>query len=237
MALLVLIALLVDCCFPPIDRLMNQSPMRLCLVRHGETAWNAQQRMQGHKDLPLSPEGLAQAEQAGRLFVGLKAAAIYSSDLQRAWQTATPIAAALSLPIVRLVALRERNYGRCEGMIRSEVSSHYPEDARALRERRPDYVLPGGESLNQHLQRIRDCIDALAAKHAGETVVVVTHGGVLDLIYRQATGTPIEKPRDFPIPNTGICWLSISADAWHVEQWADTAHLGERGAIEVTANF
>ena len=216
---------------------MTLPAMRLCLVRHGETAWNAEQRMQGHKDLPLSPEGLEQAEQAGRLFVDIKAAALYSSDLQRAWQTAQPIAAALGLPITDLTALRERNYGRCEGMIRNEVAARYPDDATALRERTPDYVLSGGESLNQHRQRIEECINALAEKHAGETVVVVTHGGVLDLIYRRATDTPIEKPRDFPIPNTGICWLNIAGDNWQIEQWADTAHLGERGAIEVTANF
>lgn len=216
---------------------MTLPAMRLCLVRHGETAWNAEQRMQGHKDLPLSPEGLEQAEQAGRLFVDIKAAALYSSDLQRAWQTAQPIAAALGLPITHLTALRERNYGRCEGMIRNEVAARYPDDATALRERTPDYVLSGGESLNQHRQRIEECINALAEKHAGETVVVVTHGGVLDLIYRRATDTPIEKPRDFPIPNTGICWLNIAGDNWQIEQWADTAHLGERGAIEVTANF
>ena len=216
---------------------MNKSPMRLCLVRHGETAWNAEQRMQGHKDLPLSPEGLEQAEQAARLFIEQAADALYSSDLQRAYQTAKPIAAALDLEITCLPALRERNYGRCEGMIRREVAATYAEDAQALRDRIPDYVLPGGESLRQHRQRVRDCIAALAEKHAGETVVVVTHGGVLDLIYREATGTPLEKPRDFPIPNTGICWLRISSADWRIERWADTAHLGERGAIEVTADF
>lgn len=216
---------------------MTFPPMRLCLVRHGETAWNAEQRMQGHKDLPLSPEGLAQAEQAGRRFSPGDATAIYSSDLQRAFQTAQPIAAALGLTIVRLPALRERNYGRCEGMIRHEVASRYPEDATALRERDPDYVLPDGESLRQHQQRIEACITALAEKHAGETVVVVTHGGALDLIYRRASGTPLTQPRNFPIPNTGICWLSIAADAWRIDQWADTTHLGERGAIEVTMHF
>lgn len=216
---------------------MTTTAMRLCLVRHGETAWNAEQRMQGHKDLPLNPEGLEQAEQAGRLFGPGDASAIYSSDLQRAFQTAKPIASALELEITRLVALRERNYGRCEGMIRSDVAARYPEDARALRERFPDYVLPQGESLRQHQQRILGCISELAIRHAGETVVIVTHGGCLDLIYRRATDTSLEKPRDFPIPNTGICWLSISPERWHIEQWADTAHLGERGAIEVTANF
>ena len=216
---------------------MTTSAMRLCLVRHGETAWNAEQRMQGHKDLPLNPEGLAQAEQAAQLFKPGDASAIYSSDLQRAFQTAEPIAAALGLSIICLTALRERNYGRCEGLVRHEVAARYPEDATALRERFPDYVLPGGESLRQHQQRIEDCLSRLAEKHAGETVVVVTHGGALDLIYRRASGTPLEKPRDFPIPNTGISWLSLTPEAWHIDQWADTTHLGERGAIEVTMNF
>ena len=216
---------------------MTPEPMRLCLVRHGETAWNAEQRLQGHKDLPLSPEGLQQAVQAARQFVGQSAAALYSSDLQRAWQTAQPIAQALGLTIARLAALRERNYGRCEGMVRNEVASRHPEDARALRERDPDYVLPDGESLRQHQQRIEDCINGLARKHPGQTVVVVTHGGVLDLVYRRATATPLEKPRDFPIPNTGVCWLTIGADGWKIERWADTAHLGERGAIPVTVDF
>ena len=211
--------------------------MHLCLVRHGETAWNAEQRMQGHKDLPLSKEGVAQAEQAADHFSGKSVSAIYSSDLQRAQQTAQPIATALNLAITTLPALRERNYGRCEGLIRSEVASRYAEDAHALRERDPDYVLPGGESLRQHQRRILDCISQLAEKHGGETVIVVTHGGVLDLIYRHASGIPLEQPRNFPIPNTGISWLVIGEIEWCIEQWADTTHLGERGAIEVTANF
>lgn len=219
---------------------MNDStptpPMRLCLVRHGETDWNAEQRMQGHQDLPLNAHGLAQAGQAARQFAGLRADALYSSDLQRAWQTAQPIAVALNLPLVRLAALRERNYGRCEGMVRNEVAGVYPEDARALRERLPDYVLPGGESLRQHQKRIHDCLDALAKKHAGETVVVVTHGGTLDLVYRRASGAPLEKARDFPIPNTGICWLDITPGLWRIVRWADTSHL-ERNAVEVTADF
>ena len=227
---------------PPAAHPAATPPMRLCLVRHGETDWNAEQRMQGHKDLPLNACGRAQAEQAARQFTGLRADAIYSSDLQRAWQTAQPIAAALGLTPTRLIALRERNYGRCEGMVRKDVAATYPEDARALRERLPDYVLPGGESLRQHQQRIYDCIDALAAKHAGETVVTVTHGGTLDLVYRRANGIPLEKARDFPIPNTGICWLDISPSApsvpsaWRIIRWADTTHLAH-GALEVSADF
>lgn len=214
----------------------QRPPMRLCLIRHGETAWNAEQRMQGHQDLPLNAHGLAQAEQTARQFVGLHADALYSSDLQRAWQTAQPIANVLKLPITPLAGLRERNYGRCEGMVRKEIAGIYPEDARALRERLPDYVLPGGESLRQHQQRIHDCIDLLADKHAGETIVVVTHGGTLDMVYRRASGASLTKARDFPIPNTGICWLNVSRSVWRIIRWADTSHL-ERNAIEVSVDF
>lgn len=193
--------------------------------------------MQGHQDLPLNPEGLRQAEQAAQAFIGKPVAALYSSDLQRACQTAMPIAAALNLPVTRVAALRERNFGRCEGMIRSEIASCYADDARALRERDPDYVLPKGESLRQFQRRILDCISGLAGNHAGETLVVVTHGGVLDVIYRHAAGMGLEEARSFDIPNTGINWLSISASKWRIDRWADTAHLGERGAIEVLMNY
>jgi len=210
---------------------------RFCFVRHGETDWNAEQRMQGHKDLPLNADGLAQAEVAGQHFQGQPVAALYSSDLLRARQTAQPIASALECPIALLPELRERNYGRCEGLIRSQVVDLYPDDARALRERQPDYVLAGGESLRQHQQRVLDCVTRLAAAHAGQTVVVVTHGGVLDLIYRRATGMALNAPRDFPIPNTGINWLTLCGEQWSIERWADTSHLVTRAAIEVTANF
>ncbi|MEI7611728.1 MAG: histidine phosphatase family protein [Betaproteobacteria bacterium] len=216
---------------------MTTIKTRLCFVRHGETAWNAEQRMQGHKDLPLNEDGLAQAEQAAHYFISQQVAALYSSDLQRAQQTARPIGEVLNLSVALLPELRERNYGRCEGMIRSEIVAVYPEDARALRERLPDYVVPGGESIRQHQQRVLECVGRLARAHAGQAIVIVTHGGVLDLVYRHATGMALEKRRDFPIPNTGINWLTICGEDWQIDSWAETAHLGERGAIEVTANF
>lgn len=216
---------------------MTRQTTRLCFVRHGETAWNAEQRMQGHKDLPLSPAGLEQALGAGQHLSGQPVAAIYSSDLLRAQQTAQPIAEALMLPIRLVPELRERNYGRCEGLVRSEVVSQYAEDAHALRERVVDYVVPGGESLLQHQSRVLACVDRLAREHIGQTIIVVTHGGVLDLIYRRASGMALEKRRDFAIPNTGINWLSIDGDEWSIDSWGETTHLGERGAVEVTTNF
>lgn len=121
---------------------MKNEMTRICFVRHGETDWNKTQRMQGHIDLALNANGEAQAVAAGRYFAGLQAAALYSSDLQRARQTAQAIADALHLPMILLPALRERHFGRCEGMTFDEIAATNIEDARAIERRDPDYATP-----------------------------------------------------------------------------------------------
>ncbi|WP_294257361.1 histidine phosphatase family protein [Propionivibrio sp.] len=205
---------------------MKNEMTRICFVRHGETDWNIEQRMQGHIDLALNANGEAQAVAAGRYFAGLQAAALYSSDLQRARQTAQAIADALHLPMILLPALRERHFGRCEGMTFDEIAATNIEDARAIERRDPDYATPGGgESLRQHHARILNCIGELVSAHIGQTIVVVTHGGVLDVIYCRAHGLPPETPRSYPIPNTGINWVGIDGERWVIERWGDTAHL------------
>ena len=199
---------------------------RICFVRHGETDWNIEQRMQGHLDLALNARGEAQAAAAGRYFCGQQADALYCSDLLRARQTAQPIAQALNLPVVLDPALRERNFGRCEGLTLDEIAVRYGDDARAIENRDPDYCAPqGGESRRQHEARVLGCVARLLGDHCGQTIVVVTHGGVLDVIYRRALGMPSDAPRDYPIPNAGINWLAIDGERWSVERWAETAHL------------
>lgn len=198
---------------------------RIGFVRHGETDWNIELRMQGHIDLALNAKGEAQALAVGRYFDGLRADALYSSDLMRARQTAQPISLALCLPVNLRQALRERNFGRCEGLTYAEIVNKFPDDARAIKCRDPDFVSPGGESRRQHHTRILDCIGGLVSEHPGQTIVVVTHGGVLDVIYRRARGLPPEAPRDYPIPNAGINWVSIDGERWVIERWGETAHL------------
>ena len=205
---------------------MKSDTTRICFVRHGETDWNIEQRMQGHIDLALNANGEAQAIAAGPHFAGLPAVALYCSDLLRARQTAQPIAQALHLPIILLPALRERNCGRCEGMTFEEIAARNEDDARAIESRDPDYAAPGGgESRRQHEKRILDCIGELVSNHPGQTIVVVTHGGVLDVIYRRVRGLPSDAPRDYPIPNTGINWVTISGQQWLIESWGETGHL------------
>ena len=204
---------------------------RICFVRHGETDWNIEQRMQGHLDLALNATGEAQAAAAGRYFVDRQADALYSSDLLRARQTAQPIADALQRPMNVTAALREQHFGRSEGKVFAEIAALNPDDAQALVSRDPDYATPGGgESRRQHEARILNCIAGLVRVHPGQALVVVTHGGVLDVIYRRVHGLPPEAPRDYPIPNAGLNWVNIgvsgAADQWLIERWGDTAHLG-----------
>jgi probable phosphoglycerate mutase len=208
-------------------KLTDKKVTRICFVRHGETNWNIEQRLQGQMDLALNATGEAQAVAVGRRFVGSTATALYSSDLLRARQTAQPIAEALHLPIVLLPALRERHFGRCEGMTLEEISHQYDDDARAIQCHDPDYASPGGgESRRQHQVRILGCIEHLVREHAGQSIVVVTHGGALDVIYRRARQLPLEAPRDYPIPNAGINWIAIDGEQWSIERWGDDAHLG-----------
>lgn len=198
---------------------------RVCLIRHGETDWNAERRIQGHRDLPLNAVGLAQAEALARGLADLRADAIFSSDLLRARQTAQPLADALGLELQLDPDLRERNFGCCEGRTIDEVMTGDAIVARGLSSRQPDFVLPGGESLLQHQARIEACLARLVARHAGQIIAVVSHGGVLDLVYRRARGVPIERPRDFSLPNASINWLTIGSEGWQLDSWGETAHL------------
>jgi len=201
---------------------MTTENTRICFVRHGETDWNVEQRMQGHIDLALNALGELQAAALGHHFSRHQAAALYSSDLVRARQTAQPIAAALQLPLHLDPALRERHFGRCEGLTLDEVAVRHIEDAQAFACRDPDYAAPGGgESRRQHQQRIVDCVDRLASAHRGQAIVIVTHGGVLDVIYRLAHGLPPDTPRDYPIPNAGINWVVAGGGQWKIESWGE----------------
>jgi len=199
---------------------------RIYLVRHGETAWNAEKRIQGQIDIGLDPAGVLQAEAAARWLSGRPVAALYSSDLQRAQQTAARIASELELLPHLLPAMRERRYGLFEGLTYAEARTRHPAHYHAFEIRQPDFALPeGGESLLQLSARVTVCLGEVAARHPGQSVVLVTHGGVLDVVNRFVRGNPLELPRDFLIPNAGINCITYDGGVWAIEQWAETAHL------------
>ena len=200
-------------------------PTRLCIVRHGETAWNAEHRVQGQLDVPLNAIGLAQELAASRVLAQEKFDAIYSSDLQRARQTAAPAAELLSLDVIVDEALRERHYGIFERLTYAEVKVKFPEDYARFAARDPDYAFRTGESLKEFSARSIAVISRIAKQNAGRNVLVFTHGGVLDKLYRHVTGLPLSAERDFGIPNAGLNRVEITPAGWQIRAWADVAHL------------
>jgi probable phosphoglycerate mutase len=202
---------------------------RICLVRHGETPWNAERRIQGQIDIGLNETGQRQALAAGHWLRGANIAALYSSDLQRARLTAEAIGAALGLAPVLFAQLRERCYGIFEGLTYAEAQARHPEGYAAFEARDADYDFGTGESLRTLHARVTGKLTELAARHAGQAIAVVVHGGVLDIVNRFVRGNPLEMPRDFLIPNAGLNWIVAVDGTWRIESWGDTAHL-EPGA-------
>ena len=198
---------------------------RLCIVRHGETGWNAEHRIQGQLDAPLNGAGRAQAQALARALASEDFAVIYSSDLCRARETAEPYARSKKSGIVPEKNLRERHYGIFQSLTYAEVQQRYPEDYARFERREPEYDFRTGESLKDFSVRSISVITKIANAHPGQHILVVTHGGVLDKLYRHVTGMPLSAPRDFAIPNCGISRIERDGDRWRIAAWADVAHL------------
>lgn len=209
------------------------NPTRLCIVRHGETDWNAGKRIQGQIDIPLNAAGRAQAAAAAAGLAERRFAAVYSSDLTRAWQTASLIAEPLGLSLQAVPGLRERHYGLMQGLTRVEAQQRFPAVHAAYAARDPAHDLGGGESLTHFAARVARTLRELAAAHAGRKLLIVAHGGVLDIAYRLATGRALSVPRDFEVPNAGLNWLEYRDAAWHLVAWGEKAHL-EQALDEAT---
>ena len=198
---------------------------RLCIVRHGETAWNAEHRVQGQLDVPLNAIGHAQALAASIVLGAEKFSTIYSSDLSRARQTAEPTAKRLAMKVFLDPDLRERHYGIFERLTYAEVKKMFPRDYARIEARDPDYAFRTGESLRDFSARSIAVISRIADRHPGESVLVFTHGGILDKLYRFVTGLPLSAERNFGIPNAGLNRIELVADKWQIRAWADVAHL------------
>jgi probable phosphoglycerate mutase len=198
---------------------------RICIIRHGETDWNAGRRIQGQIDVPLSAVGHAQARATANVLAREDFAAIYSSDLARARQTAEATAHLARLPMHATPELRERHYGIFQGLTYPEAEARHPEAYARHKARDPHFAPEGGESLLDLAARIGAICGAIARRHAGEAVALFTHGGVLDIVHRQATGRPLDTPRDFSIPNCGINWFDVANGCWTLLSWAEREHL------------
>jgi probable phosphoglycerate mutase len=195
------------------------------MVRHGETAWNAEGRVQGQTDVPLSAVGEAQARAVRDALAGERFIALYASDLARVRQTAAPAAALLGLEVRLEPRLRERHYGKFETLTYAEARERLPQDYARFRAKDPDYDFGSGESLRAFHARAIACVAEIAARHAGQAVLVFTHGGVLEMVHRHAHGSGLSAPRDFEIPNAALNWVEVGLGAWRVSVWAQVAHL------------
>jgi probable phosphoglycerate mutase len=210
----------------PYAQSVSRYPMtRICLVRHGETDWNVERRLQGHQDVPLNANGLAQARALAKALADAQFHAIYSSDLARASATAERVAERLGLAVIQLAAARERNFGVFQGLTRSEAEQRFPEMQARIAQREPDFVPPEGESLRQCYERIASVLADLADKHSGEIILLVAHGGVLDAARRFVTGMPLHLPRDFELGNAALNWLGHADGVWTLEVWNGQSHL------------
>lgn len=199
--------------------------MKLCIVRHGETAWNAEGRVQGQLDIPLSDTGHAQARAVAQVLAHEAFDAVYSSDLARVRQTAAPTAALLGKQVLLSESLRERHYGMFQGITYLEAKERLPADFARFKARDPAYDFQGGESLQAFNDRVLRFFDDLLKREKERSVLVFTHGGVLEMLYRHATGRGLSTPRDFEIPNAALNRLEHAAGAWTVRSWAEVEHL------------
>eukprot|EP01136_Pigoraptor_vietnamica_P045461 Opistho-1_new@23444 len=214
---------------------MEANLTRLIAVRHGETAWNVDTRIQGHLDIGLNATGLWQAQRAGQALADEPIAAVYASDLSRAWQTAQAIAEPHGLEVQPDLGLRERAFGRFEGMSFAEIEATLPEDARRWRERDPEFEPEGGgESLLTFRDRVTGTASAIAARHPGQLVVLVAHGGVMDVLYRAATRQELQAPRTWQLGNAAINRMLWTPEGFSLVGWSDNAHLATDTPLDET---
>ena len=219
---------------------------RILAIRHGETAWNVDTRIQGQLDIGLNDTGRWQAQRTAKALAHEDIAAVYSSDLSRAFETAQTIANAQSargagtssdaetaqkaassraLQVVPHLGLRERHFGHFQGKTWAEIETHWPDDARKWRQRDPAWSPIEGESLLQLRERIAQCVHELAHQHTGEQIVLVAHGGVMDVLYRLATGQSTQAPRTWHLGNAAINRLLWTPQGLSLVGWGDVSHF------------
>ena len=211
---------------------MPDSVTRILAIRHGETAWNVDTRIQGQLDIPLNDIGRWQAHRLALAVADEDIAAVYASDLLRAFQTAQAVASGCGQPIVTDIGLRERGFGVFEGFTFNEIKARWPDQSERWRRRDPDFAPEGGESLRDFYARSIEATTRLAAAHPGETIALVAHGGVMDCLYRAASRIDLQAPRSWQLLNASINRLLLTESGLTLVGWNDTFHLEDSSLDE-----
>lgn len=207
---------------------------RILAIRHGETAWNHAGRIQGQLDIGLNDTGRWQAQRLAQALADEPLAAVYASDLCRASETARVLTALRGIELRIEPGLRERGFGAFEGLTAAEIEQQHPVAARRWRQRDPGFGPDGGETLLAFHERALAAVAALAARHRGQQVAVVCHGGVLDALYRAAAGVALDAPRTWSIGNASVNRVLASAAGFSLLDWADGAHLAQSALDDVS---
>ncbi|MEX2121805.1 MAG: histidine phosphatase family protein [Pirellulales bacterium] len=206
--------------------------MILYCVRHGESSYNIEGRLQGQSDVPLSPLGVRQSQAVAAALADRGIEAVYSSPLARAYQTALPLAETLKLPVITDERLMEINVGVFQGLLRSELSERHPEEAARWASHDPDFCIPRGESRRDLMRRAEEAFDAI--REAGHArAAVVAHGGLLAAAFKVLLQIPAEL-NPFSLYNASISVLSWSSDV-KLLTLNQTSHL-QQAQCERTAN-
>ena len=201
---------------------------RILLIRHGQTKWNDGSIFQGHLDSELTEKGIGQAEATGERLGRMKIAAIYSSDLGRARHTAQLIAKVTGHSLQEDARLRERSLGVFEGLTREQAQAKYPEEYQLYTSGSADYAVPKGESAQQRFEIGFAAFAEIAKRHEGHNVVVVSHGGLVQGLFRHVTGVGFQAARRFSLYNCAYNSFLFDGSEWLLETWGDISHLEER---------
>jgi alpha-ribazole phosphatase len=180
---------------------------RLILIRHGQTDWNVEGRWQGQADVPLNEHGREQATRMASALAGVRIAAIYSSDLKRARETAEVLAQFMGVKLKIDPRLREIHQGEWQGLLISDIQTKYAKEFQKRRENPLSVAPPGGETALQVTKRVSGAIEEISRKHPDETVAVVSHGFVIAAILMHYRKIPVEKIWDL-IPENGT-WQEL----------------------------
>jgi len=207
---------------------------RILAIRHGETAWNVDTRIQGQLDIPLNETGRWQAHRLALAVAEEGIDAVYSSDLLRAWQTAQSVARGTGRAIVADTGLRERGFGVFEGLTFAEIARRWPEQSERWRRRDPDFGAEGGEVLRDFYSRSVATATRLAGAHPGQTIALVAHGGVMDCLYRAASRVALDAPRSWELVNASINRLLYTPEGFTLIGWNDTYHLEDASLDETS---
>lgn len=198
---------------------------RIYLVRHGETTWNAEGRWQGTLDIPLGEVGHQQAQALAKHLKDRPIAAIYSSDLSRARDTAEPLSRAKGLEIQTDARLRELDFGVFQGLTHDEIRAKYPEEERELFVDYLDFVLPEGESRRTVQARVYEMWQEVVRRHPNSEVVVMSHGGPVRLLLLKLFDDQVERMLKVPLPNVSVTTITAEGDKLELEGLGETTHL------------